>query len=47
MTKTKERDEIVEHSLGFFEHGPEINKKFKDHYPCLCFIFGLLKLKQD
>jgi AhpD family alkylhydroperoxidase len=32
MTKTEELDEIREHFLGFFEHGPEINQKLKDHY---------------
>jgi AhpD family alkylhydroperoxidase len=32
MTKTEELDKIKEHFLGFFENGPEINEKFKDHY---------------
>lgn len=32
MTKTEELDEIRENFIEFFEHGPEINGKFKDHY---------------
>ncbi|WP_419661060.1 carboxymuconolactone decarboxylase family protein [Desulfosarcina variabilis] len=32
MTKTGELDAIRENFLGFFEHGSEINEKFKDHY---------------
>jgi hypothetical protein len=32
MTKTEELDEIRENFIEFFEHGPEINEKFKDHY---------------